>query len=184
MVAKERNCCQRFRFGLHHDIQLYLVTHDTSNFDELMDKTKSIEDIKTPLSDKQAFGWGKKEIATCEALEKGLTKVLDLTSHIEKTAMTKGRIHTSLRAGYTASSMKENIWGTTARELKVVLSVLLAKTIQNIKRVRKLKLRPPIQVWVGLRGWGWGKSGVTRPVGLWTLAHTIATQKEEFGGLG
>ncbi|KAA3469313.1 Cadherin-related family member 4 [Gossypium australe] len=35
MVSLERDRCKRFCFGLHRDIQLYLVAHGTTTFDEL-----------------------------------------------------------------------------------------------------------------------------------------------------
>lgn len=46
MVSQENDRCQRFRFELHCDIQLYLVTHDNVNFNNLVDKAKAIEEIK------------------------------------------------------------------------------------------------------------------------------------------
>lgn len=46
MVSQEKDHCQRFHFELHHDIQLYLVTHDIVNFNELIDKVKVIKEIK------------------------------------------------------------------------------------------------------------------------------------------
>lgn len=46
MVSLGRDHCKRFCFGLHHDIQLYLVAHDISNCDEFMDKTKAVEEIR------------------------------------------------------------------------------------------------------------------------------------------
>lgn len=46
MVSQEKNHCQRFHFGLHHDIQLYLVTYNTTKFDKLVDKAKTIGEIK------------------------------------------------------------------------------------------------------------------------------------------
>lgn len=45
IVSIERDCCKRFRFGLHCNMQLYLG-HDTANFDELVDKAKAIEEIR------------------------------------------------------------------------------------------------------------------------------------------
>lgn len=51
--VEERNHYQRFLFGLHHVIQLYLVTHDTANSDKLVDKAKAIENIKAQWAEKQ-----------------------------------------------------------------------------------------------------------------------------------
>lgn len=33
MDSQENDSYKRFHFGLHRDIQLYLVTHDTTSFD-------------------------------------------------------------------------------------------------------------------------------------------------------
>lgn len=59
MVSLEKDHCQRFYFDLHRDIQLYLVTHNTTNFDELVGKAKAIEEIKASQTEvgagKQVF---------------------------------------------------------------------------------------------------------------------------------
>lgn len=43
---KRRTIVRGFAFEVHRDIQLYLVSHDIANFDELVDKAKTIKDIK------------------------------------------------------------------------------------------------------------------------------------------
>lgn len=46
MVFLERDRYKRFHFGLHHNIQIYLVAHNRANFDELVEKARAIEEIQ------------------------------------------------------------------------------------------------------------------------------------------
>ncbi|KAA3465879.1 hypothetical protein EPI10_001015 [Gossypium australe] len=93
MVSQKKDHCQRFFFGLHRDIQLYLVFHDTTNFDELVDKAKAIE-----------------EIVTHKIPAEMLNEVSDRTIHNNGTTPgMERRVHTSLRAGRFASIVSEDI---------------------------------------------------------------------------
>ncbi|KAA3480395.1 hypothetical protein EPI10_020826 [Gossypium australe] len=46
MVSLKRDPCKMFCFGLHHDIQIYLVAHDMPKFDKLADKAEAIKEVR------------------------------------------------------------------------------------------------------------------------------------------
>ncbi|MBA0566774.1 hypothetical protein Golob_011559 [Gossypium lobatum] len=66
MVSKKKGYCQRFFFGFHGDIQLYLVTHDVANFGELFDKAKVIRRLRNAYKDKRDCKCKMRPLLKCE----------------------------------------------------------------------------------------------------------------------
>lgn len=87
-------------------------------------KPKSLRTSRHHKLRSNFLGEDKKGIGTREVLEGRLSKALDLISHVRKEPKTKSRVHTSLRATYTASSMRASILGSVITKLKLVSSVV------------------------------------------------------------